>query len=472
MQKIIVFLLGALSLGMALNGYAGQKYSHQEYFEHYEGTKTCLQCHEDEAKSFFHSQHYQWKAAAPNVVSSHGKELGKINMVNDFCTNPLPNWIEKTLNDKGKVLELGCSKCHAGRGLVPSEDMSQQQMENMDCLICHAHGYRRDLYTNDAGKLEWKPILWKNKEGLDSVAKRISKPTKVMCLRCHAGSGGGPNFKRGDIEYYLSDADYDFDVHMDVDGNDMNCIDCHAGADHKIPGPGADIAGDEMPEKNILCDNPDCHGNAPHKQALLNKHAKRVFCTACHIPEFAKEDATNMKRDWSAGHWDEAKGKYTYAGTFEKNVIPAYTWWNGKDVTMQMAGEAVKTDAEGRIMVAVPVGSRQDPNSRIFAFKKYEAVMPVLKDKKWILPIQTGDFYKTGDMDASVREATKELYGIKDAQFDWMPTIHYMGLFHEVTPAYSALRCLDCHGPDTRLDWKALGYDHDPLGEVLMKASH
>jgi len=139
---------------------------------------------------------------------------------------------------------------------------------------------------------------------------------------------------------------------------------------------------------------------------------------------------------------------------------------------MQMAGEAVKTDAEGRIMVSVPVGSRQDPDSRIFAFKQYEAVMPVLKDKKWILPIQTGDFYKTGDMGASVREATEALYGIKDAQFDWMPTIHYMGLFHEVTPAYSALRCLDCHGPDTRLDWEALGYDEDPLGAILMKASH
>ena len=118
MLKKTVFLFGVFSLGVVLSGFAGQKYSHQEYFEHYEGTKTCLQCHEDEAKSFFHSQHYQWKAAAPNVVDSKGKELGKINMINDFCTNPVPNWIEKILNDKGKVLELGCSKCHAGLPLV------------------------------------------------------------------------------------------------------------------------------------------------------------------------------------------------------------------------------------------------------------------------------------------------------------------------------------------------------------------
>ncbi len=469
-RRLCILAISGILL-MAGPALAGKKYSHQEYFEHFEGTPTCLQCHEDEAKTFFHSQHYQWKAKAPNVVASHDQELGKINMINDFCTNPVPNWIESITNDDGKILEQGCSKCHAGFGKVPSTVMSREQLENIDCLICHASGYRRDLYEDDNGELVWKPILWKNREGIDSVSKRISLPTKVMCLRCHAGSGGGPNFKRGDIEYYLTEADYDFDVHMDVDGNDMQCIDCHAGADHKIPGPGADIAGDEMPEKLVRCDNTDCHGSAPHEKALLNTHAERVYCTSCHIPSFAKEDATNMTRDWSAGYWDEAKGKFTYTGTFESDVTPVFQWWNGEQVTMQLSGEPVKTNAAGEVMVSVPVGSKDDPASKIFAFKLYKAVMPVLKDKKWLLPIQTGDFYKHGDMNESVRIATERYYGIKDAEFEWMPTIHYMGLFHEVTPAYSALRCLDCHGSDTRLDWGGLGYAVDPLA-LILQPSH
>ncbi|MCK5379295.1 MAG: hypothetical protein KAJ78_07815, partial [Acidobacteria bacterium] len=62
----VVTLALLLVAGTAL---AGKKYSHQEYFEHYEGTSTCLACHEDEAETFFHSQHYQWKAKAPNVVA-------------------------------------------------------------------------------------------------------------------------------------------------------------------------------------------------------------------------------------------------------------------------------------------------------------------------------------------------------------------------------------------------------------------
>ena len=467
-RHFVLVLALLLVVGPAV---AAKKYSHQEYFEHYEGTATCLECHEGEAESFFHSQHYQWKAGASNVQGAEDQELGKLNMVNDFCTNPMPNWIEVVKNKEGKVLELGCSKCHAGLGKVPTTEMSREQLENIDCLICHASGYRRDLYEGENGELEWKPILWKNREGLDSVSKRISAPTKVMCLRCHAGSGGGPNYKRGDIEYYLSEANYDFDVHMDVDGNDLQCIDCHAGENHRIPGPGADVAGNEMPEKKVSCDNGDCHGSSPHEKALLNTHAARVACTTCHIPTFAKEDETNMKRDWSAGRWDESKGKFTYTGAFESDVVPAYRWWNGRQSIMQLSGERVRTNAAGEILVAVPVGSRDDENSRIHAFKEYRAVMPVSKDKGWLLPIQTGDFYKHGDMGEAVRKATRDFYGIEDVDFEWMPTVHYMGIFHGVEPAYSALRCLDCHGPDTRLDWQGLGYEADPIAAIF-KSSH
>ena len=52
---------------------------HQQYVQKYEGTKTCLMCHEKEAKEAFSSIHYQWKADAPNIVNAEGKKLGKLN---------------------------------------------------------------------------------------------------------------------------------------------------------------------------------------------------------------------------------------------------------------------------------------------------------------------------------------------------------------------------------------------------------
>mgnify|MGYP001821774675 FL=1 len=212
-RTIVVLAVVAMAFALPADA-AKKKYSHEEYFEHYEGTATCLNCHEDEAVSFFHSQHYQWKGKTPAIVNAEGKSLGKKNTINDFCTNPIPAWIGITKNSRGEVLSQGCSKCHAGLGKMPSSELSREQLENIDCLICHASGYNRSLYENEDGSLEWKPILWKNQAGLDSVSKRITMPKRTSCLRCHSGSGGGPNFKRGDIEYELAETDRTYDVHM------------------------------------------------------------------------------------------------------------------------------------------------------------------------------------------------------------------------------------------------------------------
>ncbi|MCK5376383.1 MAG: cytochrome C, partial [Acidobacteria bacterium] len=63
------------------------------------------------------------------------------------------------------------------------------------------------------------------------------------------------------------------------------------------------------------------------------------------------------------------------------------------------------------------------------------------------------------------------MYGIEHFDYEWVPVERHMGIFHEVQPADNALRCLDCHGPDGRLDWAGLGYEADPLAEWFT-ASH
>jgi len=441
-------------------------YTHQEYFEHYDGTATCLECHQDEAESFFHSQHYQWLGDAPDIVDADGKKLGKRNTINDFCTNPMSNWIGIVKNSKGHVLSEGCSKCHAGLGLVPSEPMSQEQLENIDCLICHASGYRRDLYVNEDGSLEWKSILWKNQEGLDSVSKRISMPKRSSCLRCHSGSGGGPNFKRGDLEYALADTDSDFDVHMATDGNDMTCVDCHAGEDHRVRGRGTDLSGTDIPGHGLSCDNGECHSAAPHQKALLNQHAKRVYCTVCHIPTFAREDPTDMVRDWSTPVYKAEADKYTATITMGKDVEPVIAWYNGK-TWEQLPGVSVTRQDNGTVGMMLPQGSKNDPEARLYAFKLHRGMMPVLKKQGWVVPILVEEFFADGNIDLAVRKAAEEMYGLEDIQYEWVPVERYMGIFHEVVPANDALRCLDCHGPDGRLDWTGLGYELDPLAAAF-----
>jgi hypothetical protein len=445
--------------------------SHGEYFEHYQGTATCLECHEDEAKDFFHTEHYQWRGQTPQVANSDGDMHGKLDMINDFCTNPQPNWIGEVTNDDGKVLAAGCSKCHAGFGLMPSDELSREQLENIDCLVCHASGYRRGVYQNDDGSWEWRPILWKNQEGLDSVSKRISRPTRTMCLRCHSASGGGPNYKRGDIEYTLAkDADPHFDVHMSPDGADLHCVDCHAGDNHRVVGRGADLVSTDSPEARLSCADGSCHEATPHRQELINRHADRIACNVCHTPTFAKDEPTDMFRDWSAGGWDEDKGKYAPHIEVAADVVPTYAWYDGT-TRVQLPRTPVELDDEGRVMMAVPVGDRSDPGSKIHAFKVHRGRLPVLQAARWIGPITTEEYYRHGDIDLAVREAAEIYYGLHDVDYEWVETIRYMGIYHEVQPAEHALGCLDCHGPDGRLDWTALGYDADPLASLLA-ASH
>ncbi len=458
------------SVGLLAGAAHAKEYSHQKYFEHYEGTKTCLKCHAKEATSFFHSQHYQWQGNAPQIVNSHGKKLGKLNTINDFCTNPKSNWIGLVRNSRGEILTKGCSQCHAGLGALPQEKISQAQLENIDCLICHASGYQRDLYENADGSWSWKPVLWKNQEGMDSVSKRISLPTKTNCLRCHAGSGGGPNFKRGDIEYALADTDKAFDVHMGSDGANLQCTDCHAGEDHRVRGRGSDLSGTDEPGKPLSCADADCHGSAPHKAEVLNFHAQRVYCTTCHVPVFAKQDATDMVRDWSKPSYNAELDKWSATITMSKNVVPVYAWYNGT-TWEQLPDQPVKRLANGAVGMMMPQGDRSDPKARIFPFKLHRAKMPVLDGKNFIIPIVVEEFFANGKIDEAVKHAALDMYGVKDAKYSWTDTERYMGIFHEVEPAKQALACLDCHAPGGRMDWKALGYDGDPM-VALLKASH
>ena len=48
-------------------------------------------------------------------------------------------------------------------------------------------------------------------------------------------------------------------------------------------------------------------------------------------------------------------------------------------------------------------------------------------------------------------------------EIEWVETTRYMGIYHEVVPASSALECLDCHREGGRMDWQALGYKKDPM---------
>lgn len=421
----------------------------------YEGTKTCLECHEDEAKDVFASIHYQWKAEVSHLVNARGKSLGKINSTNDFCTNPSVSWISILTNDQGKVIGNGCSKCHAGLGLKPTAQVSPAQLENIDCLVCHASNYRREVVKGGDGVLAWRPTAAAKPEVMLEVARNVGKPGNEACLRCHVGAGGGLNYKRGDLETAHVNATRDFDVHI---GSRMQCIQCHRFKDHKVQGAGTQLAGRDVAAQPS-CEG--CHKGQVHAEARLNAHASRIACTTCHIPSFARENPTDMHRDWSRAEAVPGEGRFEPAITFATDVKPVYAWWNG-EATIALLDEPVTRQANGRVALYKPAGSVKDPKAKIHPFKLHTAKLPIDGATQMMVPVQVGPVFKTGNVDAGVRGGAKAWSGREIADIRWIETERYMGLFHEVRPKDKALGCKDCHEGGTRMDWKALGYAGDP----------
>jgi hypothetical protein len=194
----------------------------------------------------------------------------------------------------------------------------------------------------------------------------------------------------------------------------------------------------------------------------LNKHAATVNCTVCHIPKFAREDATDMVRDWSKPVYDVEADKYSATITLQKAVTPVYAWFNGY-TKAQLLGEPISRLADGSVGIMVPQGSRDDTRAKIYAFKLHKAKLPLLEAKNWLIPITVEHFFSNGQIDPAVRSAAKEIYNIDNAKYTWVETTRYMGIFHGVQPASNALKCVDCHSQKGLMDWKALGYKGNPL---------
>ena len=141
-------------------------------------------------------------------------------------------------------------------------------------------------------------------------------------------------------------------------------------------------------------------------------------------------------------------------------------WYNGM-TTMQFMGKPVTTLDDGTVGIMMPEGSRDDAKSRLYAFKLRHSSLPILKQQRWLVPLAVESFFADGDVDKAVHEAAEVNYGIEHPEYEWIGTTRYMGIFHEVQPKEAALGCLDCHSEGGRLDWKALGYEGDPLAKLF-----
>ncbi len=494
---------------------------HTEFFKEenivkYEGSKTCIKCHEDDVLEVFHSYHYQLVSENTGI---NGKTMafgGKLAF-NDYCMamflengTKVLNWIgyvklKKTPpgyeNLVGSFTGLtGCSMCHGvGMGLPPSPEPTEEQLHNIDCLACHA---KPDVYlSGPVGIKKGYKNVTKDEKGrwryvvnipIDKIAKSIIDiPYSQNCLACHAFSGGGPHLKRPNIGPDLMDPELaaKFDVHF---REGLGCVDCHRGGGHEF----ATSAADTWSREGEAVECSDCHGENPHRGIaglFLNKFHERVACQTCHIPYIAHgEYPTEYYRDWSKATFKPELKRWKFSipdpetGDTSKwhlfsNLKPVYAWYNGNrqvyvypekvdpiplEKVKEKIGGVLKASeikaADGTIVGAVyyvkPLGSRDDPESKIYPFRVHAAVIPYSKEDRVLVPGKVGIAFATGDVKKAFQVGAKAA-GVKWDGQTYILYIRYMQVNHGVQPAEKALECLDCHGPTVRrMPWGELGY--------------
>ncbi len=449
--SLYVFYPGGLPANKPKSNYTPEKrvhFSHSMYFtEHEKGfsspqevTASCLKCHAESGENFLKSSHWTWTRSnnhlRPNLANV---EIGKKNLLNNFCIGITGNW-------------PSCTKCHAGYGWS-DEKFDFTKKENMDCLVCHdwSGTYSKGLSGNPEKSVN-----------LLEVARSVGYPKRENCGMCHFSGGGGMAVKHGDLDDSLTYAVEEVDVHMGK--HNMLCIDCHKTKNHAIPGTAFSVS---VETKNTL-DCTNCHAENVHKNERINTHTATVACQTCHISTYAKRTPTKMFWDWSkAGDSNRKEDPHKYLKikgefVYEMNVVPEYFWFN-KTVDRYLLGDQMNPDSYTDLNK--PNGSIDDPTAKIWPFKVHKATQPYDKKLKIFLPVVTSgeggywhefNWNKAAELGAKVNKSQYSgEVGFAKSQMHWP-------LSHMVSPARESLNCRDCHGEKSRIDWKALGYSDDP----------
>ena len=180
-----------------------------------------------------------------------------------------------------------------------------------------------------------------------------------------------------------------------------------------------------------------------------------------------------MHWDWSTAGKDEApagvdgeKVKYIKSmgtQTWATMVTPTYAWFNGKS-GISMVGD--KIDPKVPTKLAYPLGDINDKTAKIHPFKVHTGKQIYdTKNNYFISNHVHGEdgFWTTYDWNRSAKIGMETIGLPYSGEYGFAPTEMYWRLDHMVSPKEDALKCLDCHGDEGRMDWKALGYKGDPM---------
>lgn len=402
-------------------------------------TKACISCHTERHTEVMQSSHWNWERIE-YVEGSGIRKVGKKTILNNYCIGISSN-------------EQMCNRCHIGYG-YGDQSFDFTNAYNVDCLACHDNS---NLYMKAGAGMPDINV------DLGAVAQKVGKPTRTNCGTCHFFGGGGNNVKHGDLEMAMFEPSRELDVHMDVQGVDMQCVACHTAEQHQMLGKSYSVS--SMNRNRSTCES--CHGDLPHTDKILNNHTLKVACQTCHIPIYAKENPTKLEWDWSTAgrlvdgkpikEHDDSLGVETYMSTkgsfkWGKNIEPEYAWFNGT-ASHYLLGD--KFDPTDTLQINTLHGEYSDPDAKIIPVKIHRAKQIYDAKHNYLIQPKTvslhpGDSAYWGEFDweRACAAGMKEIGLPFSGEYDFAPTEMYWPVNHMVAPASQSVKCIECHTRD------------------------
>ncbi|MDP4115005.1 MAG: tetrathionate reductase family octaheme c-type cytochrome [Bacteroidota bacterium] len=407
-----------------------------------EVTEACISCHNGRAQEVMQSNHWNWERE--EFIKGRGVVyLGKKNAINNFCIGVEGN-------------ELSCAKCHIGLGMTSSSTYSYTDSKNIDCLVCHDN-------TETYAKAPEKGGAPDQTLDFSFIAQHVGKPKRSNCGVCHFLGGGGNNVKHGDLETALFEPSKETDIHMASSGMNLGCTECHKTEKHLISGKMYSLS--SMNRNRATCE--ECHTDNPHSETVLNQHTYKVACQTCHIPVYAKVNATKLDWDWSTAgklkdgqpyEEDDKDGNHTYLsikGNFKwgKNLKPDYIWFNGT-ASHYLLGDKVN-DTTKALVINPLNGSYNDRNSKIIPVKIHRAKQPfdpvnriLIQPKLYAEKPGEGALWKDFNWQRASEVGMKEVNLPFSGKVSFIRTEMYWPINHMVSSKEKTVQCNECHSRD------------------------
>lgn len=472
----------------------------------YKGPEACYACHREAYEEISGSYHvHQGRITADGEIAHDPEDAVDVGMYTrwyplsslDRSAEPEKHWQQMDA--------IFCAQCHPGGGVLKPYGL------DVDCLICHQKsGYKGGsgigtpagldrhgrMVTSNGARLTSLMMAGADVAGdmsrldlsgiataaMDGVPLRVGKPGPDNCNFCHWRTDGKRGTRYGTFRGEPTDVHY---------AGGMRCQECHVTEKHRI-GKGRILDAIGTPdERGTMYTCADCHGEYPHggpQADDIDIHLTRLACETCHIPRTypaAKRinwlPGMDMEKMMKTYSWMMPIARLMGMATPERMTLqikemvdcykamkapgfrPAYAWYNPDRICVD---------------IPHPRASRDDENARIWPFNVVQTAF--FSDGQTPAAVADPDGFVNshpvpkafvaragggGDRDTTLEEMRRWENGrYADAIIREPPM--YFQQFHSIAPADEALGCNDCHAPDGRLDFAALGYSEAEVADL------